>query len=577
MLSHLVIRNFAIIEELEIPFRPGFTVFTGETGAGKSIIVEALNLLLGGRASRDLIRTEEEEAAVEGIFEPDDEHLRRLDRRLEASGIDSDDRLVVRRRVRRGGRNKVFVNGSLTTVSTLRELTRGLVDISGQHEHYSLLDSSVHLDILDAFGDHGDLLDEMAEAYGEVQQLADDLRSLRADARDRLNRIDFLEYQLREIEDAGLRAGELEELEDEFSRLKYAEEIGDAAGRALDAAYDGPDAAVDQLGRAVEALREAAARDDDLDSLVDEIDGARIRVEEASRQLQRYVDEIEADPSRLDAVVERIDEINRLEQKHAVEGVEGLLERADDLRDELDTLRNAEERTEELESRLHEARRGAYEVARRLSAQRRKVAEHLRDRVESELADLAMDDTRFRVDFAPGELPDDARLEEAATAEPDELGRTGPALSETGFDDVRFLIAPNIGEAPEALADIASGGELSRIMLAIKSILMDRDSVETYVFDEVDTGIGGETAEVVGQKIRRTADSHQIACITHLPQIAARADHHYRVEKTRRDGRTHSTVESLDEEERVEEIARMVGGTDAASKTREAARELLEA
>ncbi|MFB6350665.1 MAG: AAA family ATPase, partial [Bradymonadaceae bacterium] len=244
MLSHLVIRHFAIIEQLEIPFRPGYTVVTGETGAGKSIIVDALNLILGGRASTDVIRTGEGEATVEGIFEPGDERLAAINGQLDEQGIETGDELIIRRRVRRNGRNKVFINGSLSTVSSLREITRGLVDISGQHQHYSLLDADGHVDVLDRFAELGDERDEMAEAYGRVHQLRSELQELQTDTRDRLNRIDFLEYQLSEIEDAGLEPGEEEELEEEFNRLKHAESIGESAQEALRITYEGKNSAV---------------------------------------------------------------------------------------------------------------------------------------------------------------------------------------------------------------------------------------------------------------------------------------------------------------------------------------------
>jgi len=582
MLSHLVIKNFAIIEHLEVPFRDGYTVFTGETGAGKSIIVDALNLILGGRASTDVIRTDEEEATVEAIFEPDGEHLERINRTLEEQGIEPRDQLVVRRRVRHSGRNKVFVNGSLSTVSTLREVTRGLVDISGQHEHYSLLEVDGHVDILDQFAELDGLCDKMAEAYERVREVRDDLEELQGDVRDRLNRIDFLEYQLSEIDDAALEPGEEEDLEEEFQRLKHAEEIGESAQRALQIGYEGNDSAVENLSVALKHLREAARHDEALHPLCDRLDEAQIEVEELSLELQDYVRDIEVDPDRLDAVVERLDRIGRLERKHDATSIEELLEQAEEMREEIDRLRNVEARTDELKEELEEAEREAFDVARRLSAERRDAAEKLRERVEEELEDLHMEETRFLVDFEPEELPEaDAALQDRLGHSDDEPSQGQQSLLESlmldarGLDDVEFLIAPNVGEEPRPLAKIASGGELSRIMLAIKSVLTARDAVETYVFDEVDAGIGGTTADVVGRKIARIADSHQIVCITHLAQIASRGDYHYHVEKTERDGRTHSTVDPLDAGDRVDEIARMLAGTNVTGNTRDAARELL--
>lgn len=582
MLSHLVIRNFAIIEHLEIPFREGYTVFTGETGAGKSIIVDALNLILGGRASTDVIRTDEEEATVEGIFEPSDAHLDRINGILRDQGIEPGDQLVIRRRVRHNGRNKVFVNGGLSTVSTLREVTRGLVDISGQHEHYSLLEVAGHVDILDQFAELDGLRDEMADAYEDVREVREELEELQGDVRERLNRIDFLEYQLSEIEDASLESGEKEQLEEEFQRLKHAEEIGESAQLALQTSYEGNDSAIEKLDVALQHLRDAARHDETLQPLADRLDRARIETEELALELQDYLRDIEVDPERLDVVVERLDLIGRLERKHDVESVDQLLELAAEMRDEIDRLRNAEARTEDLERELEEAERAAFEIARRLSAERRSAAERLRERVEEELADLHMEETRFLVDFEPEQLPEaDAELQDRLGHSEEKPSQGQQSLLESltldarGFDDVEFLIAPNVGEEPRPLAKIASGGELSRIMLAIKSVLTRRDAVETYVFDEVDAGIGGTTADVVGRKISRIADSHQIVCITHLAQIASRGDYHYHVEKIERDGRTHSTVDPLDTGERVDEIARMLAGSNVTGNTRDAARELL--
>ena len=584
MLSHLVIRNFAIIEHLEIPFRDGYTVFTGETGAGKSIIIDALNLILGGRASTDVIRTDEDEAAVEGIFEADGARLERINAILEEQGIETADELLIRRRVRHNGRNKVFINGSLSTVTTLREVTRGLVDISGQHEHYSLLDADGHVDLVDQFGELQDRRSSMADAYGRVRDVRSKLEELQGDVRERLNRIDFLEYQLSEIDDAGLTPGEDEELQEEFNRLKHAEDIGESAQAALQVCYEGNNSAVEQLAEGLKRLREAARHDDSLEELVARLDEAKIEAEELSLELQDYLSGIEVDPGRLDAVVERIDLISRLERKHDVSDIEALLQRADEMREEIDRLQNAEARTEELEQELEDAERVAFDIARGLSEERRAAAERLRNHVEEELGDLNMKNTRFIAEFGPEEVPDaDTELKGRIQHEAD-ASETGQqplleslTLSERGFDEVEFLIAPNVGEEPRPLSKIASGGELSRIMLAIKSVLMERDEVGTYIFDEVDAGIGGTTADVVGEKIRRTADSHQIVCITHLAQIASRADYHYRVEKTEKGGRTHSTVEHLDEDERVDELARMVGGANVTGKTRDAAREMLAA
>ena len=467
-------------------------------------------------------------------------------------------------------------------MTALRKVTRGLVDISGQHEHYSLLEAEGHVDIVDRFAELADEGRQMAEAYGEVRRLRGRLEELRGDVRERLNRIDFLEYQLSEIDEAAPEAGELEELQEEFNRLKHAEEIGESAQKALHVSYEGNDSAVEKLSVAQKHLADAARHDPELDELAERLDEARIEAEELSLELQDYLADVDVDPARLDSVIERMDLLNRLKRKHDAADLEDLVARADEMREEIDTLQNAEARTAELEDDLEEAERNAFEVARNLSEERRMAAERLQSRVERELTELNMESTRFIVRFDPEQLPEaDAALagdihhEEDASEDGQQSLLQGLTLSETGFDEIEFLISPNIGEEARPLAKIASGGELSRIMLAIKSVLMERDSVESYIFDEVDTGIGGTTADVVGEKIRRTADTHQTVCITHLAQIASRGDFHYRVEKTERDGRTHSKIEQLAPEERVEEITRMLGGSSASEKTREAARDLL--
>lgn len=563
MLSHLVIRNFAIIEHLEIPFYDGYTVLTGETGAGKSIIIDALNLLLGGRASTDVIRSDEDEAVVEAIFTPADARLETINARLEAEGIATGKDLVVRRIVSRSGRNKVFVNGGLSTVSALAEVTRGLVDISGQHEHYSLFDVAQHVGMLDGFADVGALREAMGEAYGRVAELRRALDRIRKGVQERLNRIDFLRFQLSEIDEARLEAGEDDKLKEELDTLKHAEKIVDATRQAASLCYEGNSAAAEQLSEAIDQLGRAAQWAPQLAEMAERLEEARIGVEEVARELATYNRDIDSDPARLDDVVERLELIKRLKRKHGAADVDMILAKAEDMRAELDELENAEERGGQLEEDLAQARQEALSIAKKLSQKRREAAGRLETQIEAELGDLNMKHTRFVVSFAPAELP------------AGDLADAELTLGPEGFDQVEFLIAPNAGEEPRPLAKIASGGELSRIMLAFKTVLVERDAVETYVFDEVDTGIGGQTADVVGAKISGTADAHQVLCITHLPQIASRSDHHYLVEKLLEDGRTRSRIRPLDDEERVEELARMLGGTRVTAKTRDAARELL--
>lgn len=558
MLSHLVIRNFAIIDHLEVPFEPGLTVMTGETGAGKSIIVDALNLLLGGRASGDVIRTEEDAAVVEGIFDLADD--RRLNALLRERGIETlEGQIMIRRIVSRSGRNKVFVNGSLTTVATLAEITSGLVDISGQHEHYSLTAPERHVDVLDAFSDLADDRQAMAGAFAEVQRLRSALSNLQQNMRDRAQRIDFLKFQLEEIDRVEPVEGEDEQLRQELGVLRHAEKIATATNQAVRQLYDDHESAAVRLASSIADLQRAAAHDPRLAEHAERLEEARIIVEEVVRDLQGYHDDLDDDPRRLDKIQERLEELRRIERKHGGD-VASVLAHAAEMRAELDDLDNAEQRTEELEGELAAAEDAAFDIAVKLSRKRRKAAVVFAEAIERELADLNMAKTKFVVSFEPGSVP-------ASVAE--------VTLTSRGLDEIEFLIAPNVGEEPKPLSRIASGGEMSRIMLAIKTVHSDRDAVATYIFDEVDAGIGGETADMVAIKLRATAEGHQVLCITHLPQIASRGHHHYRVEKSAAKGRTQSTIRPLDTEERVDEIARMLGGTRITDKTRDAARELL--
>jgi DNA repair protein RecN (Recombination protein N) len=580
MLSHLVIRNFAIIEHLSIPFHQGFTVLTGETGAGKSIIIDALNLLLGGRAAADVVRTDESEAVVEAIFEPGPKTLAALHARLDAFGIPTgeDGQLVIRRIVSRSGRNKVFINGSLTTVGTLAQVTAGLIDISGQHEHYSLLDPEGHIDILDAFAGQEGLRAQMSEAFGEVARVRREMRAIREGVRERASRIDFLRFQLEELAQVNLKVGEEEELQQELDRLRHAEKIQDAGRRALALVYEADQSAAQQLSEASGLLMRIAAYDQGLAKLSERLEEIHILAEEAARDLRQRLMEVDSDPRRLDKIIERMEQIKRLKRKHGADTAQ-IIAAGERMRAELDRLENAEERGLKLDAELEAAQAVAFKLALQLSRGRREAARRLEAALEGELADLNMARTRFVVDFQPAELPSEQALRRAEAGAMDEdedaagalAGRLGPH----GFDVVEFLIAPNVGEAPKGLAKIASGGELSRIMLAMKSVLVERDAISTYIFDEVDTGIGGSTADMVGEKIAKTSLTHQVLCITHLPQIASRSHHHYLVEKTLVNGRTQSMIRPLDTEERVNEIARMLSGTRVTVRTLEAAREML--
>ena len=574
MLSHLVIRNFAIIEHLEIPFKAGFTVLTGETGAGKSIIIDALNLLLGGRASTEVIRTDEDQAVVEGVFEPSAATLARVNAQLDERGIEPcEGQLVIRRIVSRNGRNKVFINGSLTTVGVLAELAHGLVDISGQHEHYSLLNPEGHAALVDSFACHDDLRHQMAQAFEQVASLRREQDALAKQLRERANRIDFLRYQLQEIDGLKLRAGEDEALEQELLTLRHAEKIQTSGLRALALCEDGEPSVAQQISEASGLLTRLIPVDERFGQLAARLDEALILVEDTARELRSRVMHMDCDPGRLDQVISRQEQIRRLARKHGMTCAE-ILERAQQMRQELDRLEHAEAHFSRLDRALEQAERAAFRCALALSSARRQAACALERAVEAQLGDLNMARTRFVVRFDQASLPTLEAALERWRQDP-QVAALISALGPEGFDQVELLMAANVGEEPRPLARIASGGELSRVMLVIKSAMADRDAIDTYVFDEVDTGIGGSTADMVGLKIQGASIDHQVLCITHLPQIASRADQHYVVEKRLVQGRTQSTIRPLSDAERVEEIARMLGGTRVTDRTIAAARELI--
>jgi DNA repair protein RecN (Recombination protein N) len=565
MLNELEIRDFAIIDHLQIRLGPGFVVFTGETGAGKSIMIDAVMLLVGGRAEAAMIRTGAEAAWVEGVFELSGRPAARA--LLEAEGLlDDPERATLGRELRREGRNICRVNGRTVSLTTLRALGELLVDVHGQSEHLSLLRVREHQDLLDRFAQTADLLQGYRQAYDDLRAVQAELEGLRRSAREAAQRQDLLSFQVNEIEAAALRPGELEALHDERVRLANAEQLARLAEQAiaaLDEEIDGSPPASDRLGLAAEALRALAQIDGSQDAAHAE---AQVLVEQAgdlARRLRLYREAIEFNPRRLDEVEERLALIRSLERKYGP-GIEAVLEHAQSARLELDTIVHAGERQEALEARQAQglARLGA--LGARLSEARRAAGDRLAAAVERELADLRMTGARFAVQLDWDDDPQGATVGERRVA-------FGPG----GLDRVEFLIAPNPGEGLKPLVKTASGGETSRLMLGLKGVLARADHTPTLIFDEIDQGIGGRVGAIVGRKLRRLSDSHQVLCITHLPQLAAYGALHFRVEKQLRGGRTVTTVGPMTPEQRIEELAQMLGGTSPANRS--SAAELLQA
>jgi DNA repair protein RecN (Recombination protein N) len=560
MLLELRIRNFAIIDQVELEFGPGLNLLSGETGTGKTIIMNALGLLLGMRASPEMVRAEAREAVVEGMFQIDGEGLPAD--LLHGLGEPAPSELIVKRVISEAGRSRVLINDEMATVQTLAKLGAALVEVYGQHEQQSLLRTENHLTILDRFGGLEPDATAYHEAYTHARELSARLEALTQRGRDRERRLELARFELSELERGGLSVDEERELTSERAILANAAKLTAAAGAAEQLLMDQDGAAAELLGRAQAALGEAAALDATLGQSLELIGSARVAAEEAVHALRLYRERIEADPGRLEQVDNRLQEIARLKRKYGG-SVESALDALERLRAEVAELDNVEESAAALRTEAAKALAQAGWLARALSGARTRAAGQLKQKMQAELKTLGMRNAVFEARITPlgagAGLTDD-----------------GTALGPDGVDQGEFYIAPNLGQPPMALARIASGGELSRIMLALKRLEAQRRGVSTMIFDEVDTGIGGAVAEVVGRKLKELSRFHQIVCITHLPQIASFADRHFRVEKEERRGATTSRVTALDKPQRVEELARMLGGAEVSDRFRRAARELLE-
>lgn len=576
MLTYLRISNFAILDEVELTFGPGMTVLTGETGAGKSLVLDAVALLRGGRASAELIRTGADEARLEAVFAPPpgsaaDEGLRERMARL---GLDAaplaEEGLVVRRVLGRSGRSRIHVAGQLSTAAVLGELCGGLIDISGQHEHQSLLEVSRHLRLLDRSGVPVEQLEQMAQAFTRLQEASAALQAASLDERARAEREEFLRFQLNELEQVDPQPGEDESLRQEQRRLRSVEKLLSAAQRAETSLYSGEASVLEQLGVVGRELNDLVALDPELAGFATQVSEAQALLEDVAHGVRRYTDTLGADPQRLQEIEDRLHLLGRLLRKHGPD-LATVLRKREEMAAALLALTQHEAAREAAQAAVNKARTAAAAVAAELSRARQQVAARLSQQAGAALADLAMKGARLlpQLDARPAQKGDDAAL--TFTAADGSLRRLG----RDGWDRCELLLAANPGEEPRPLHRIASGGELSRVMLALRRILGQADRVATCVFDEVDAGIGGAVADRVGSQIRSLARNKQVLCITHLPQIAAYGDDHFRVEKHVADGRTTTRVRRLSAAERREEIARMLGGAKVTAKSRAHAEELL--
>ena len=549
MLLNLVITNFAIIDRLEVQFDAGFNVLTGETGAGKSIILDAFGLLLGDRARPDLVRAGAAEATVEALFDlagRDD-----ILRAFAASGYPVEDELILRRVVQGEGRSRAYINGRLATLAQLQPLTELLVTVCGQHEHQSLLQRNMHLTILDRFGGLEEQVQAYRDSYRAMQGVAQELEQLEKADRDRHQRLDFLRHQSHEISTAQLSQGEEETLLAERLLMQNAERLSGITAGGYELLYEGDGAVCEVLGKLTNELQSVGDVDRELSALADVVQRSLFELEDVATQLRSYLGRITFDPDRLEAIEERLALLTRLKRKFAPT-VEEILTLQTALDQEISALENTQEIKTQLGEELATLSAENHARGEKLSAARNRASRRLEIALVEELTALAMPGASFSVAFTPLDKP-----------------------GHDGLERIEFMVSSNPGEPLMPLAKVASGGELSRMMLALKRLAPDADSVPTVIFDEVDAGIGGAAATAVGRKLQLVSRGSQILCVTHLPQVAAYADHHHRVVKHESDGRTLTAMERLDGDKRIQEMARMLGGARVTEQTLLHAKELI--
>ncbi|MDD5475352.1 MAG: DNA repair protein RecN [Syntrophales bacterium] len=552
MLNELYIENFAIIDSLRIQFSKGMNVLSGETGAGKSIIVGAVSMLLGDRASGDMIRSAADTAVVEAQFDLRDNHEAR--KILEELDMEEDGELVIKRVISRSGKNRILVNGRLATAGMLSSISETLVNICGQHEHQVLLKRDNHIDILDEFAGLTKKRDNYSQIYGEHLEIEGELEMTTLAAVERSRREELIRFQLDEIDKSGIRAGEDRELADEKRLIANAGKLRELAGNSYGSLYGSEGSILEELDRVRGMTKEIRSLDSGIPIDEGALDSIYFTLEDTALSLRDYLGGIYHDPGRLQEIDDRLELLGILKRKYGG-SLESILEKKESLAEELESMEHIEEKIKGLKRTVDIKKSMLESMAADLSKQRKEAARALERAVKAELKDLRMPNTTFAIIFS----------------------ENNAALHGKGFDHLEFYLSTNPGEPLKPLNRVASGGELSRIVLALKKVLVRDGSAETVIFDEVDSGIGGAAAEIVGAKLRDISQRHQVLCITHLPQIASFAGTHFLVAKDVADDRTMALVKTLNEGERVEEIARMLGGVEMTEKTREHAREMLRA
>lgn len=547
MLSLLHIENIAVIESADISFDRGFNVLTGETGAGKSIVIDAISAILGERAYRDMIRTGTAKASVRAVFTEVPELSWFAD-----NGVEYDSETIIQREIYLDGKNVCRVNGSLVSVSILRKLGLQLINIHGQHDSASLFDEDNHLTFLDAFADNDSLRTDYVEKYEAVAKLRREIDRMTMDEGEKLRRMETLRYQIAEIEKAELEAGEDEELEARRKILQNAEKLSDGMEEAVECLYGGDDSdgAAGLLAQAEHALARLSRFTDAYAALHEKVADLMYQVQDVAEEVRDSRDDLSYSSDELEKIESRLDKIHRLRRKYGVTCAD-ILDYLEKSKQELDEIEFADDHLEQLKKKLKKAEKTAWEAAEILRENRKKTAESMSQRILTELAQLDMPRVQFEVQF------------------------TELDLTASGADSVAFYMSANAGEALKPMSKVASGGELARIMLAMKNVLAEKDQVNTLIFDEVDTGVSGRAAQKVAEKLRSVAKHKQVLCVTHLPQLAALANTHLLIAKSERDGRTYTSVTPLDIEGRKRELARIIGGTNITETTLKSAEEML--
>ena len=551
MLERLYVNNFALIDELEVEFKEGLNVLSGETGAGKSIIIGSLNFVLGGKADKDIIKTGCDFTEVSALMYIENELLKKQIENLDIQ-IDNDNYVLIKRNFNKNGKSNCKINGKVATVSMVREVASLLVDIHGQHDHQSLLNPKSHIVMLDRLcgNDLVEKLNELRLYYEKYKDITSKLKEIDINDREIKDRVEIYKFQIDEIESANLSVGEDERLNERRSILSNSVRLKGYVNESLDNLYRGDNSAIDLIGSVIDSVEKITDIDEKQVSILNTLNEAYSLIEDSVKEIREYGNSIDSDPDELEKIEDRLQTIYELKNKYG-DSIEKILSFLDRIKDKLDLIENSEALAIELNKEKKILEKKIRAICAEITIIRKSVAEDIQGKIVEILKDLSMENAKFKISIKEKE-----------------------GFDETGIDNVEFLISANLGEALKPLSKIASGGEMSRVMLALKNILADVDNISTFVFDEIDTGISGRTAQKVAEKMIRVGKNHQILCITHLPQIASMADSNYLIEKTSLNGKTNTNIVELLDEKVYNEIARLIGGAEITNATYEAAKEM---